>query len=169
MPQSKNIVAAILQIVSAIVLLALIFTVDWVTGYDVNVGPLYFLFVAFCTWRSDVLGGTLATIGCAAAWYIADHLTGHPYAKAWILYENVIVRIFVHAIVVFSIVVYKKTLETHRERVRTLERLFQVCPCCGKIALPGGVWKSPDELAATRSEIYETCPTCAASETKNAS
>ena len=169
MPPSKHVVASLLQLFSAIALLGLIFVIDWVTGYDVNVGPLYFLFVAFCTWRSDVVGGVLATVGCAIAWYVADHLTGHPYSQTWILIENVAVRVFVHAIVVFSIVVYKKTLETHRERVRTLERLFKVCPYCGKIALPGGVWKSPEEIAAGSSDLYETCPTCVASETKNAS
>jgi len=145
------------------ILLGAVFVFDWVTSYEVSVGPLYLLVVAYACWRLGLTGGLVTAFACPILWAWADYGTGHRFSHIWILVENVGVRFFTYFLVVAGVFLYKKTLEAHRRRLAMLERLLSVCPGCGAIGVSDAGWRQASEFHRAPSPMYNLCPTCAAS------
>ncbi len=139
-----------------------VFALDWMSGYEVSVAPLYMCAVAYVTWSWGLAGGLIASLLCVGLWWTAGMLNGHHSTVTWILVENVVVRLLVFFAEVIAIANYLRTLEVHRDRIAALERLFVICHHCGKIAMADGKWIHPSELKNLGRELYRACPSCVA-------
>jgi hypothetical protein len=157
-----SIPAWVRRYLSLALLLVSVFLFDWFTSYEVSVGPLYLLIVAYSRWQLGLRAGLVTAVICPALWAWADYGTGHRFSHNWILFENVGVRLCTYTLIVGAISVYKRTLEAHRRRLAMLERLLSVCPGCGAIGVNEGGWKKASDFHQSSSQIYTLCPTCAA-------
>ena len=154
--------ASIRRYLSLVLLLAGVFTFDLLTSYEVSVGPLYLLIVAYSRWQLGLRAGLATAVICPILWAVADYGAGHRFSHNWILFENAGVRVLTYTLIVGAISVYKRTLEAHRRRLSMLERLLSVCPGCGAIGVTEGGWKKASEFHLNSSPAYILCPTCAA-------
>lgn len=145
-----------------VILLGAVFTFDWVTSYEVSVGPLYLLMVAYARWQLGLRAGLATAVVCSVLWVLADYGTGHRFSHNWILWENAAVRLFTYGLIIAAISIYKKTLEAHRRRLAMLERLLSVCPGCGAIGVNEGGWRNASDFHREPPQVYTLCPTCAA-------
>ncbi|HEY1791497.1 MAG TPA: hypothetical protein VGG34_01150 [Opitutaceae bacterium] len=144
-----------------VLLLVAVFAVDWYTD-QLNVGPLYLLLVVYARWQMGLGTGIATAFACPFLWAWADYGTGHRFSHEWILYENIVVRIFTYSLIVAGVSIYKRSLEAHRRRLAMLERLLSVCPGCGAIGVTESGWRKPAEFHAETTHVYTLCPTCAA-------
>jgi hypothetical protein len=154
--------APIRRYFSLVFLTGAVFAFDWFTSYEVSVGPLYLLIVAYSRWQLGLRAGLTMAVVCPMLWAWADYGTGHRFSHNWILFENAGVRMCTYSLIVGAISVYKRTLEAHRRRLAMLERLLSVCPGCGAIGVNEGGWKKASDFHLNSAQLYTLCPTCAA-------
>jgi diguanylate cyclase (GGDEF)-like protein len=92
--------------------------VDWATGIELNVFPLYFAPVALVSWRLG-RGPGLATAGASAAvWLGADLLGGHAGEGTGIAVVNALIEALAFAVVAWLV----SRIRTALHRERTLAR-----------------------------------------------
>lgn len=135
--------------------------VDWLTGYEVSIFPLYFLPLLLSVVIFGSAGGVVTAIVVVTGSVMIDIANHHHYSSEWLRYEHALMRGIVLLLVVFAVGSYKRTLETHRQRVAALEKLLTICPGCGKIAGGDGQWYGPsDYREMLKKDTYCVCPTC---------
>ena len=144
-------------------LLVAAFLVDWLTGYEVSIFPLYLVSLFAATWRfgrwAGISTATLVAIGIATV----EKLGGRPYSVEWLRYEHLASRLVVLLALVWIVDNYRRTLEANRQRLAALEKLLTICPGCGQIAGSDGRWYSAKDYQAMRErESYCICPRCEA-------
>jgi hypothetical protein len=149
-------------------ILSAVFAFDWLTSYEVSVGPMYLLVVGYSRWQLGLRAGVVTAIICPILWAWADYGAGHRFSHNWILVENAAVRLCTYSLTVAAVSLYKRTLEAHRRRLAMLERLLSVCPGCGAIGVNEGGWRKASEFHDAASSVYTLCPTCAAAHQSNA-
>jgi hypothetical protein len=149
-------------------ILSAVFAFDWLTSYEVSVGPMYLLVVGYSRWQLGLRAGVVTAIICPILWAWADYGAGHRFSHNWILVENAAVRLCTYSLTVAAVSLYKRTLEAHRRRLAMLERLLSVCPGCGAIGVNEGGWRKASEFHDAASSVYTLCPTCTAAHQSNA-
>jgi len=92
---------------------------DWVTGYEVRIFPLYFLPVAYVAWnlsRPSAIG-----IAClsTAAWALSNSLAGREYSSSWIWPVNILTQLVAFATVSVLVTELRRSLRLERELSRT--------------------------------------------------
>ena len=82
-----------------VLFIGLVGLVDYLTGFEVALGPFYLLPVI----ASAMFVGPFAGLGMAvfgvAAWCVADRLGGHSYSHSWIFQWNAGMRLLTFLIV----------------------------------------------------------------------
>ena len=73
-------VRRLLSLTSAVVGVAVIGVVDFATGFEVRLFPLYFLPVAFVAWRLSRTSAVAVSFVSAATWVVSNWLAGRAYA-----------------------------------------------------------------------------------------
>ncbi len=73
--------------------------VDYITGTEVRVLPLYFLPVGFAAWSFGRLGGVTAAALSALAWAASNALAGLHYSTPGVWYVNTAVQFVAFAVV----------------------------------------------------------------------
>jgi hypothetical protein len=101
---------------SAYLLLALLFWIDWITGYEFGFFIFYFLPVSMVAWWVGRAAGLATACVSALAWYASDQLGHHTWAHAAFLYWETFMRLA-------SFVTTAATLGRIRELVLGRERL----------------------------------------------
>jgi len=149
------------------VLLGPVFWLDLIS-YEVSVGPLYLLIVAYARWQMGLKTSLFASMACALLWALADYGAGHRFSHRWMLLENTGVRLFTYIMVVAAVSIYQRALEAHRRRLAMLERLLSVCPGCGAICVNQPGWHPSSEFHRDSPRVYTLCPTCAATHPSDA-
>lgn len=76
-------------IVVSIVLIGL---VDYSTGMDIRVYPLYFLPLSFAAWRFGRLGGIASSLGATLAWAVSNLAAGMHYSHDYIWILNALAQ-----------------------------------------------------------------------------
>jgi signal transduction histidine kinase len=102
---------------AAVVLLALITWIDYVTGYELGLFVFYFVPVSIAAWYVDRRSGLAFAAASAVCWYLSDLLSGHPYSSAYLIYWETVMRLV-------SFLTTALTLSAIRERTRQLEDLL---------------------------------------------
>lgn len=90
---------AILRAAGVLVAIAVIGWIDYVTGTEVRVLPLYFVPVGLAAWNFGRTGGVLASALGAAAWALANYVGGVAYSVRGIWYLNVSVQFVAYGVV----------------------------------------------------------------------
>lgn len=105
-------------IVSNIVLVILIGTVDYLTGPNISLSLFYLLPVAITAWFTGKSYGVMVSFISASAWVAADVSSGHPYAYWEIPVWNSVMRLGIFLIVAYSMANIKRLLDTERSLAR---------------------------------------------------
>jgi diguanylate cyclase (GGDEF)-like protein len=93
--------------------------VDYASGVELRVFPLYYAPLAVLAWRSGRAGAWAATVLCAASWVTSNALAGLDYevAQAWIV--NSLMQTASFATVAFLIAAVRDALLRERSLSRT--------------------------------------------------
>jgi hypothetical protein len=160
---------------SILLLLLLVGLVDWLTGSEFSVLPLYFTPVAFAAWRFGVRISICISFASGLTWLISGNLHGrhdlHPYAPYW----NSLMRVIFFSIGGLILARLRQQLQagevligqlqTALQQVKSLEGILPVCPCCGKIRNKQGSWNYLENYLKDNTNVEfmtNTCPDCSA-------
>lgn len=144
-----------------VVSLPLIFGAQLLLGYEVALFPLYLIPVVHTSWEFGWRWGMVAVLMAVALWTCAMTLTGQPFSNHGILIYNGLVRGVVYALGAIFIVLFKRTLNVHRERMEAMRALLNVCHGCGAVQGSDGEWVPMNRLAAKPRKFVCECPACA--------
>ncbi len=100
------------------VILALLSSLDFLTGYEFGFFIFYFIPVAIAAWYGGRKEGILMAIMCGIFWYLADRLTHHPYSHPYFIYWETSMRLV-------SFLTTSLTLSRIRDLVLNEEQLLQ--------------------------------------------
>lgn len=135
---------------------------DWLTSYEISVGPLYLLAVFHAAWHFGWRWGAVVAVTVSLFWLLTDIGTGHVYSRDWMRWQQFTVRLTVHGCIAIAVGIHRQALEAHRKRLAVLERVLLVCPACGKIGPREGGWVHAEDFMRESSERYRFCPSCSA-------
>lgn len=108
------------RIVSAgIVLVLLLWGIDYLTGPDFSFVVFYLLPVFLVTWFAGKEGGILISLMSGGAWFVADVLTTTAPVNAAIPYMNFVTKLGFFLLVNITVSTLKISLERERELART--------------------------------------------------
>lgn len=100
-------------------LVAVIGTVDYLTGWEVSFAIFYFLPVSLATWYFSRQVGLLFSVGCAAIWFAADAATHPAYSHPSIPVWNALVRFGFFAVATLHVSLLRRSVEHERDLART--------------------------------------------------
>lgn len=129
-------------------------------GYDVALFPLYMLPVAAFSWGLGVPGAVLSVLLATGMWYSGNVFTGYSYAYSWAIYYNTGARAVVFMMVAVFMILFKRVVEQHRQRMEAMKALVSVCHGCGSVQGSDGQWIPLEQLTAPRSRPVCECPAC---------
>ena len=87
----RDVAVGTAMLISA-VLVAAIGVIDFATGTELRVFPLYMLPVSAAAWFGSRRGGALIGAASATAWLLSNHLAGLSYTQAWVWIANIILQ-----------------------------------------------------------------------------
>jgi len=93
--------------------------VDYLTGYEIAFSLFYVLPVALVTWITNRNLGILTSLAGAIIWFLADVVSGHPYAHPLIPAWNTLIRLGFFLIITFLLSALRKATEHQRELAHT--------------------------------------------------
>lgn len=108
-----------LLLTATVVLVALLGTVDVLTGPEISLSVFYLLPICLATWRIGGWTGVLMSALSAVTWRLADALAGQTYSHPVIPYWNMLVRLSFFLVTTFLLSELKKRLEWEKDSART--------------------------------------------------
>jgi hypothetical protein len=105
----------------AFLLVVVIGSLDFITGYDVSISVLYLFPVILIAWFEGGVPATIVSIFSAVTWGIADLVSGHLYFQRDIAIWNALMVLTLFLIVAYPIVLVKKMVSP-RKRCNQGER-----------------------------------------------
>jgi hypothetical protein len=151
-----------LLLVCCLVLVAIVLTVDYLSGPFIRFPILYLLPIVLASWLGSLKWGL--------AFAVAMPLVHLSFTKFWVTPFRFIdatintgIRIIVFvgfAYLVNKVAVQKRELE---KEVQTLKGILPICSFCKKIRNPNGDWESLESYITRRSEAefsHGVCPDC---------
>jgi C4-dicarboxylate-specific signal transduction histidine kinase len=88
-PKSKH-----FALVLGVVVIAVIGTLDFITGFAFDLSILYVVPVCFITWRLGRTSGIVFAVLAAVVWFINPELIGHVLPHAFLLYPHSILHLW---------------------------------------------------------------------------
>lgn len=153
-----------LKVGVVLVLLTFVGALDWLTGYEVSVFPLYAVPIAIATWLFGLRTG-VATAGAATlVWFWADAAAGHTYSRQWIAYVNAGARLIFFLIAAVAADSVMRAFREAAQRRSGLSAPLPQCADCGKIRDGDGYWWDIEAWLRThrnRANTTKLCPDCA--------
>jgi len=95
----------------ALLLVAVVGTLDYETGYEVSVVLLYSVPIVFMVWFADRISAVFIALLCAIVWWWADEASGHHYTQEWYQIWETIVRLVYFLLFVVGGTTLKSRLE----------------------------------------------------------
>ena len=95
---------------------------DYATGYELAVYPIYAVPILFMVWFGGRAPAVAASVGCALVWWWADVAAGHEYSNGWLQAWDVLVRLMFFLVVAFAGIAFKQNRDALGARMRLLER-----------------------------------------------
>lgn len=113
-------------IVIALLSVALIGTLDYLTGYQVSFAVFYLIPVGIASWYATRSWGLVLAVGSSLVWYMAEIAAGYPYTHAAIPVWNALVRLtfFVVIALLLSEVRARLLAETQSAKTDSLTGLL---------------------------------------------
>ena len=106
----------------ALAQLAVFGFLDYITGYELAVYPIYSVPILFMVWFGGRTPAVVISVVSTLVWWWADVAAGHLYSNTWLQAWDVVVRLFYFLVVAFAGWTFKETRDTMDARVRLLER-----------------------------------------------
>lgn len=103
-------------IIGGIILIA---AVDFFTGVELRIFPMYYGPVALAAWSFGHRGTIAAAVGSALSWFVANQLAGQQYSAPYIWLANTVVQGASFSIVGFLVAGLRVTLVRERALSRT--------------------------------------------------
>jgi hypothetical protein len=160
----KTALAQARYVVAALALLAAVTWLDFITGYEISVYPLYAFPVAWIVLTVNMTWGMILSVLGAVAWLWADFADGHRYAHPWIPFERAAMNVLIFIFIAFSFDRFKKSIAHKTRKVKELEGILPICIACNRISDSKGHWTDLDSYLRTHSEAQpdpRLCPDCA--------
>ena len=95
---------------------------DYITGYELAVYPIYAVPILFMVWFGGRTPSAVISVVGTLVWWWADVAAGHVYSNTWLQAWDVVVRLIFFLVVAFAGWVSKENRDTMDARVRLLER-----------------------------------------------
>lgn len=109
---------------AALLFIAILGFVDYITGPDLAFSPLYLVPLSAAAWRLRTRYGLALAAVCAAVWEAADVLSGEVYSSPVVPVWNTTARLFTYVLVVILLTRLRMTL-------RSSGRVAVTCPLTG--------------------------------------
>jgi sigma-B regulation protein RsbU (phosphoserine phosphatase) len=109
-----------LRRLAAVLLLALAFASDLVTGSEVASSLFYIVAILFGAWFVDQRAGQLLALLSVGCWWMAYRLAAKPFTHASTLYWNLLAELAIYLIVAVAVAQTRLTLERLRATARQL-------------------------------------------------
>ena len=148
----------------AVVMLGVAYLIDWKTGYEVSVFPLYAFPIAYAAYHGGLAGGLVFAAFGTGCWRLADSISGHTYSEIWIGWEKSFNAFVILAFIAFSFDFFKRTRIKDQQRLRDLESILPICHVCHRIKAPEGSWIDFESNLRRHLEHQHDdliCPDCA--------
>lgn len=100
-PKSKHFALAL-----GAVMIAVIGTLDYITGFAFDLSILYIVPVCFITWRLGRSTGIVFSVLAAAVWFVNPELIGHVLPHAFLLYPHSLLHLWKALILLATWVVF---------------------------------------------------------------
>jgi len=112
--------------IQALALTIAIGLVDYLTGDEVTVDPLYSIPILFMAWFGNKHYAIVIAVLCALAWWWANAAGGHAYSSEWFRIWDAIVRLMFFCLVMSVGLIFKQQRDSIRDRLALLERSQQL-------------------------------------------
>jgi len=136
---------------------------DYFSGYEIKVGPLYAVTVAFGVWYLGAGIGVLSCLLCTGVAFWADRASGHVFSARWIEYYSNIPRLTFFLFVAFSFAYFRRTIEAAKLRLRAFSGQLPVCHQCHKVCGQDGYWSEFSTYLRENTDaavVDKVCPDC---------
>lgn len=99
-------------------LLALVTWLDFATGVELRLFPLYFVPVSFVSWSLGLPAGLVTAALATVGWEVSNRLAGFRYSAPWIEGTNVLAMAAAFTVVAVLIAAQRRQLEREQELAR---------------------------------------------------
>ena len=133
----------VLRRISIYFLLALVGSIDYLTGAEFHLGCLYLVVAALASWFLTPWAAALFTVVTAMAWATSEWLSGVHYSRNWLYVWNDCNDIGVVAITALMVSKAKHTLDQRQRLIQELgqtllrngrfKELLPVCRLCHEV------------------------------------
>jgi diguanylate cyclase (GGDEF)-like protein len=106
-------------IASALIGLALVGIVDYLTGYQISFSVFYVVPIGVATWYSGLRAGLGFALGSSLVWYVAERVGGYQYHHPLILIWNALVWLSFFVMTTLLLFVLRERLSAERRMART--------------------------------------------------
>jgi diguanylate cyclase (GGDEF)-like protein len=109
----------------SLVMVTLIGLLDYVTGTELRVYPLYMLPIAAVAWRVGLRYGFILSVGAVVAWSESNHLAGMSFSNGiWVVNATAHMAAFSTVVVLISYLQRSRVTEHHLARTDALTELL---------------------------------------------
>ena len=154
--------------------LAIIGTLDYITGYEIGISVFYLAPISLVAWYIDARSGFAISFLRIVVMLIADIASGMNISNYWVEAWNLSVHFGFFILVVFLILIIKIEMEERRkvitklqkalDEVRVLHEILSICASCKKIKDASGKWVQIEQYISTYTGTqfsHGICPKCA--------
>jgi hypothetical protein len=129
-------------------------------GHEITLFPLYIIPVASLSWDFDWKGTAFGVALAVCLWLWGSALSGQEYSDEWMRYYNGFIRGVVYLVSGIFILLFKRTLNTHRRQMDAMQSMLNVCHGCGALQGSDGRWIPMDQLLTYHATPQNECPAC---------
>ena len=139
---------------ASFLLLLLIGTMDYLTGYMFRLDLFYLVPVAYAAWYIDRNTGYVFSLAAAGIITLSDALSGKTFGHFLLELWNASMRLGFYLIVVFLMAWVRSTMQERKELIGELQKTLQevkelrgilpICSSCKKIRTDEGYWQHVD-------------------------
>lgn len=156
--------ARYILLVAAFILQVIVVTgIDYYLGYEVRLGALYAVPVAFAAWYLGKVWGWLAAISAALLALWAEKAAGKIYTSDWIAVTNTSSRLAIFLFVNLSVAYFRRTIDLANRRMQVFRGVLPVCACCHQVDGGAGFWTDFPTFLRNNTQAsvqFKTCPAC---------
>ena len=111
MKQKRHLIVNTISLVT----LLLIGWLDFITGYEIGFFIFYFIPVSISAWFVGRRAGLIMACLSAAAWYMSDYYSHHPYSKSYLIYWEMWIRWLTFLTTAFTVTKIRELMDREEQ------------------------------------------------------
>jgi hypothetical protein len=147
----------------ALVLLAIIAWLDFLTGYEVSLFLFYLIPIWWVTRSVNLAAGLFFCLLSAVILRLADYEAGHHISREWIYWERGTTGFITFSVIALYVHSFDRRLSSAKTKLKQLEGILPICMVCHRIMDKNGSWGDLDTYLHehTAAEVEKrVCPHC---------